>query len=995
MRKSFWSKSAMLVMLGGFILASSTLSKADYSKKIELQENQGYNSVKKGQEENWNYNGVCLDLQSPQKKGTILKIGADIDGNTEGLQYKFVWERDEWKEWGVIQEFTENNQVSFSPEKVGNYRFYVDVKDSTGNIKSKNVEYEIVTSIWNYDSIATNVSSPQEKNVDPIIIEPMVSGEVEGVQYKFVWQKNNWKEWGVISDFSEQKSVEWKPKGVGDYFVYVDIKDLDGKMYTQVLPFSIQEIKWEYEGIKCEPENKQKKTIPVDIDVNLSGNTKGIQYKFVWQKNNWQKWGVIQEFSSVNEVRYAFQEPGEYKIYIDIKDWDGNIRTEIVPYEIMSEVWEYDDLVTNLESPQEKYTAPIEIKAVTSGENENLKYKFVWQKDNWKEWGVIQDFSTEGITKWNPIEIGNYWIYVDVQDIDGKICTKKIPYQIVPVYWEYEGIEIFPEDEQKSGENIEIRAKIKGNSEKLKYKFVWMKDNWSEWGVIQDFSETQSAEWKAPDEYGKYKIYVDVLDRDGVKKTKTRDYEIVSQVWKNNGININDGVSEQVYTNIPIKAMVEGETEGLEYKYVWQRDDWSNWGIIQEFSENNEVTWFPKEAGNYKIYADVKSKDGRIKTKCMEYEVLSAPWKLDEIYVEGNAAKNPGETFRITAKTSGEIQGLKYKFVWQKNNWMEWGVIQEYSENNRIEWTPSEKGTYSIYVDVLDQRGVKFDPYIRNIGTYVFKGINLSNTPKYNKTTKVSPDIDGGAPGAQYKIVWQRNNWKKWGVLKEFSEEMTAQWRPDTYSDYVLYIDMKLEDESITTKTYNVHVGYPYSGVTIDSLLGTNGRSIVNELEAHEYDSFYLGTPYHPGHFWSGEMDPCMHPNGSPGKNGYVGMNCTGFVAVAFQRCGANIDKISAMGGSAGYTNACNWFEFAKRNGVEYYGFFSIQSLLDSGRAEKGDIIYCEPNWNLSGADCHIGFFWGDTPTTNTFWHQMEVNKISHIYSGTPAIRYYLIKTRK
>ena len=302
---------------------------------------------------------------------------------------------------------------------------------------------------------------------------------------------------------------------------------------------------------------------------------------------------------------------------------------------------------------------------------------------------------------------------------------------------------------------------------------------------------------------------------------------------------------------------------------------------------------------------------------------------------------------------------------------------------------------YYLYVDIKDKRGVVFDPYITKIGVYAFNGVKTADNVQYDKWTEVSADVTGGAPGAAYKIVWQRDNWKKWGVLKDFSEAMSARWKPDTYAKYTLYVDMKLEDGSIVTKTKEVSVRYPYSKITIDQLLGISGNQIVRELQKHENDSFYLGTPFVGADLTYGTTDRCMHPNGSPGAGGYVGMNCTGFVAVVFQRCGANLNPISEMGRRAGYTNASNWFNYVKKMGAEYYQYYSIQELLNSKKAEKGDIIYCEPNWNLSGADCHIGLFWGDTPDTNTFWHQMEINKISHIYAGSPVIKYYLIKTRK
>lgn len=57
--------------------------------------------------------------------------------------------------------------------------------------------------------------------------------------------------------------------------------------------------------------------------------------------------------------------------------------------------------------------------------------------------------------------------------------------------------------------------------------------------------------------------------------------------------------------------------------------------------------------------------------------------------------------------------------------------------------------------------------------------------------------------------------------------------------------------------------------------LGTSRGTIVAELEAHQWDSYYLGTRYVGLNLINVNKDACMHPNGDPGYNGYTGMNCT------------------------------------------------------------------------------------------------------------------------
>lgn len=63
--------------------------------------------------------------------------------------------------------------------------------------------------------------------------------------------------------------------------------------------------------------------------------------------------------------------------------------------------------------------------------NKNLLYKFVWMKDNWKSWGVIQNFSESQIATWEPEESGEYYLYVDVKNTStNKTESKRIYYKV-------------------------------------------------------------------------------------------------------------------------------------------------------------------------------------------------------------------------------------------------------------------------------------------------------------------------------------------------------------------------------------------------------------------------------------------------------------------------------------------------------------------------------------------------------------------------------------
>ena len=109
------------------------------------------------------------------------------------------------------------------------------------------------------------------------------------------------------------------------------------------------------------------------------------------------------------------------------------------------------------------------------------------------------------------------------------------------------------------------------------------------------------------------------------------------------------------------------------------------------------------QAGEYEIYADVVDSNGYI-SSTSKYKVVN--WSVDGLDVSGEA--RCGKPLRLKARVSGDTDGLKYKFVWEKGGWAKWGTVGGGSSSSAsCEWTPSEPGEYTLYLDVIDGEQAK------------------------------------------------------------------------------------------------------------------------------------------------------------------------------------------------------------------------------------------------------------------------------------------------
>ena len=85
----------------------------------------------------------------------------------------------------------------------------------------------------------------------------------------------------------------------------------------------------------------------------------------------------------------------------------------------------------------------------------------------------------------------------------------------------------------------------------------------------------------------------------------------------------------------------------------------------------------------------------------------SASVRVDERYTVGGVSVSgdarSGSPLKLKADVSGDTSGLKYKFVWERDGWADWGVVDGTpSDSPEAVWTPTAPGSYTVILDVMD-----------------------------------------------------------------------------------------------------------------------------------------------------------------------------------------------------------------------------------------------------------------------------------------------------
>ena len=80
------------------------------------------------------------------------------------------------------------------------------------------------------------------------------------------------------------------------------------------------------------PSGQVAVNTPIQLKANVLG--KDLSYKFVWMRNNWNSWDVIRKFTKDDTCTWTPTKPGDYTLYLDVKDASGIVKTQTIKYRV-------------------------------------------------------------------------------------------------------------------------------------------------------------------------------------------------------------------------------------------------------------------------------------------------------------------------------------------------------------------------------------------------------------------------------------------------------------------------------------------------------------------------------------------------------------------------------------------------------------------------------------------------------------------------------------
>ena len=290
------------------------------------------NLVEKEASENLIITSFTADKKSPQATGTQVTLTVKATG--EGtIQYKYYSYLN--GKYTLVKDWSTNSSTQIVPSTAGIYTICVAVKDTSGNIVRKNIEFEFKDELKISSFIASKTSPQAVKEV--VTFTTKASGGNGEVQYKYYRYLNG--NYALIKDWSNNSSIQIAPSTAGIYDIYVAIKDSTEKIVRK-------NIKFEFINKINRPQIPMEntivsRTITEPTEIYWNGDTKLASYKLEYvkreedinsktQEEEDKKYIKINEGINIqkNDVLGLFDttllQNGLYKVRLTGKDINGN-----------------------------------------------------------------------------------------------------------------------------------------------------------------------------------------------------------------------------------------------------------------------------------------------------------------------------------------------------------------------------------------------------------------------------------------------------------------------------------------------------------------------------------------------------------------------------------------------------------------------------------------------------------------------------------------------
>ena len=761
------------------------------------------------------YRPVTNNISTKRTGAAVYTISTTASNGIGEYKYKFEYINKELfgttqEKWTEIDNPDNLSQLSYYFEEDGTFKVRAIVTDDKGDTATATTEVDVIAP-------RVNIRPANTKPVYGESINVVATGTNFNVnkEYKFEYKAPEDENWSVLSDYSKEKqNVDIRFNKIGAHELKVTIKDSSGNIAEKTLTFNIATptVVIKSEGIT--DTKNQEFTIKASIDKTTY---KEFKYKYEYKKSGEQNWTTLSDYTYEQSQKIKFATLGEYVVRVTAKSTEG--ISLVISNTQTYKVKEPAVVINTVTSAVAGDT--IDIGATATSFGNNVKYKFQYKVGENAQWNTIQE-SENSIATLKLLQSGTFTIRATVTDAVGNSVTVEKEVTVKGMY-----IDLTVENKTPIiGEATVINAEARGflaEGNDVEYKFEYREVISSTWNTLQDYSPLSSAEFvgktsAVPDLYagyaGAFEVRAIAKDKNG--DTTVSDSILITPKKMRMTYSLSNSIVEPG-TEVTAKVNVTGGFGEVKYLYEYSRNN-GEWQplVYTNYVSYNEIKFKFSAEGIYRIKVTAKDSTGTFANVGIYADVnimnLNVTKPVDPVFycdLSAPYGANVNQPCRFWAEAGNGNGEYTYKFTIKKSNATTETVIQDYNENNQLEYTPTSEGKYYVNVYAKDSSGKEIKTTSTMNVMYYGVKFNKDYSTTRNITVNISPNLTDTYKDDTYtfKYEYRNKNNSSWTTVQEFSDNKTLNANFADSGVYEVKVTAKnsegIEKTATTTVTVN------------------------------------------------------------------------------------------------------------------------------------------------------------------------------------------------
>lgn len=170
--------------------------------------------------------------------GESLDIQAVADGGTAPYTYAYYCRRNDSTSWYRISNYSDNDSITYMPKHSGKYEFLVKIKGADGKLASKTITVDVINNKLVNNSFA---EAYEIDYGDTFCLTGSASGGSGDYMFAYYCRRAGTEKWTTIKSYSDNETVEYKPKKTGEYEIVIRAKDSSDKVVKKRFTINVNQ----------------------------------------------------------------------------------------------------------------------------------------------------------------------------------------------------------------------------------------------------------------------------------------------------------------------------------------------------------------------------------------------------------------------------------------------------------------------------------------------------------------------------------------------------------------------------------------------------------------------------------------------------------------------------------------------------------------------------------------------------------------------------------